>query len=110
MRKAVYLLSLTTAFFATTTVWLLLDRHRDAAPIAATAAAALDPALAPDTHSPLKQGQPGSPAAAAQGMAAVDAASPALHPTTTQASEISDDPTVHFARQFLARYNDSAQR
>jgi hypothetical protein len=111
MRKAVYLLSLTTAFFATTTAWLLFDRHRDAAPIVATAAAAPDPGLAADTHSPLKPQQTGvPPAAAAQGIAAGDAASPAAHTATTQAPELPDDPTVHFARQFLARYNDSAHR
>ncbi len=119
MRTSTLILSIATATFATTTGWLAWElRQRDAEELAATAS--LDrrgaaPELASSsstptagktsTRAPTVNAQSGAPPATG-----TTAASPADAPTLPGKRNVDQDPATAFARQFLARYDDSAQR
>jgi hypothetical protein len=119
MRTSTLILSIATLTFATTTGWLAWELHqRDAEEAVATAS--LDrPERAPDLTPP-----PSTPAAGKTSTRAPAEDSPAGAPTSTAPAsalpadvptlpgkrDVDQDPGTVFARQFLAKYDDSAQR
>ena len=119
MRTSTLILSIATATFATTTGWLAWELHqRDAG--ATLAAAALAPREAGEESSASTStaingtASAGSPDKGAQpaGLAssATASSSPAETPSAPGKRNVEQDPATTFARQFLARYDDSAQR
>ena len=118
MRISTLILSIATATFATTTGWLSWELHqRDAKP---AVAAALDPrapsgetSASPSTASPRNAPAGSSSGREQSGTAmsgAVASATPAETPSASGKRNVEHDPATTFARQFLARYDDSAQR
>lgn len=118
MRTSTLVLSLTTATFAMTTVWLAWQLHQFDDTAVAMEAAGTAPAMAtPDlatrtTDRSLPRSAPDAAArssstpARAQG-AAADLGRIASGGTNRGEAE---DPTIAFARQTLAKFTDSAQR
>lgn len=114
MRTSTLVLSVATATLATTTAWLAWELHeresatntimaargreaqRETSPPSATAAKPPAQAATPRTPDAPTREQP-------------DAA-PASTPAVAAQRDLGKDPSVPFARQFLARYDDSAQR
>jgi hypothetical protein len=122
MNTAIKVLSLSTALFAASTIYLAVELHRrgDAAGSPAnrpgsteqlTVAAPQPPAAGSGSGS--GSGNPGSshaPGAASAELASVDLQKSAAPPSDTRQSREEGDASLVFARQFLARYDDSAQR
>lgn len=123
MKKSVYLLSLSTAFFASTTFYLLVERHRDAD--AATTAA--DANLAhtsrahsaapsvqdPGTGAPQQRDRGGPAVSAASQMdsgASASAADAASASNASGATTVAEDSSLVYARMLLARLDDPIQR
>lgn len=119
MRNSTLILSIATATFATTTGWLAWELHqRDAEETSTTAApapreAAAESSLSPSTSTAARTSTPSRAADAPAGTLAAAtsaSASPAELPSTPGKRNVDQDPAINFARQFLARYDDSAQR
>lgn len=117
MRTSTLILSMATATFAATTGWLAWELHqRDAME---QNSAAQPVAAVPGTmQAPARQPGPAPVTAAAAGVnsgtGASASASVAPGPDTATdiagaKGNLSQDPTALYARQFLARYDDSAQ-
>lgn len=116
MRTSTLILSLTTATFAATTAWLTWElRQRDAADAVVTARTGVDAAAPAASPSPFAERTTARITTATGGISSTEAATLPAQPTAAQPSppgkrDLSQDPSVMFARQFLARYDDSAQR
>ena len=119
MRTSTLILSIATATFATTTGWLAWQLHqRDAEAAVVTAASAPRDAAGLSSASPPTAATSGistpSRAGDAQpaGLASPSTASssPTETPSAPGKRSVEQDPATTFARQFLARYDDSAQR
>lgn len=118
MRASTLILSLTTLTFATTTGWLARQLHqRDTAdPVAATPPTA--GAALPDRPQPTLSAGSSWPASTATESTATTGADATRSASVGSVDsgviagtrDLAQDPTVLFARQFLARYDDSAQR
>jgi hypothetical protein len=123
MRTSTLILSIATATFATTTGWLAWELHqRDAKTLVAIAArdvreadrdvanaAAPGTANASSSLSGAASPATGSAALAAHGVT-VGAEHGDAKSSLPGKRNLDQDPSVGFARQFLARYDDSAQR
>lgn len=124
MRTSTLILSLTTATFAMTTAWLAYQLHQADDAAVASAAAGTSPGIAPSdlamrTADPAPR-RPASGAAGAAGTPGMSSSTPARAANTAAAdgtvaaarTNRSDaaDPSLAFARQTLAKFEDSAQR
>jgi hypothetical protein len=121
MRTSTLILSIATATFAATTGWLAWELHRrdaEEAVVSATLAPSGAPgetsasssvAIAGKTSNPSPAGyaSSGTPPASAL---APDSDLLVQAPSAAGKRDVDQDPAVNFARQFLARYDDSAQR
>src|SRR5690349_9825631 len=116
MRTPTLILSLTTATFAATTGWLAWQLHqRDSEEEFVAAPSALGAALASSTQAPLSgrpSAEPATHASTGDGLHATASIAPQAADSGVAAGKrnLAQDPSVMFARQFLARYDDSAQR
>ena len=118
MRTSTLVLSIATATFATTTGWLAWELHRrDAEATAVTAASAARDAAGESSASAstatTRESSTPSPTMGAQpeGLASTTASSSPTEALSTPGKRnVEHDPATTFARQFLARYDDSAQR
>jgi hypothetical protein len=116
MRTATLILSIATAIFATSTGWLAWELHRrDAKPAVAAAlgprAASGETSASPSTASP--GNEPAGSTSGQSGTAmsgAVASATSAETPPASGKRDVEHNPATTFARQFLSRYDDSAQR
>jgi hypothetical protein len=115
MRTPTLILSLTTATFAVTTGWLAWELHqRDTAGEVIGAQLAPGAAIAANGQAPIAGTLARVPATQMPGAASTDtlpSTAPDVDAGATRGKpNLSQDPSVMYARQFLARYDDSAQR
>jgi hypothetical protein len=117
MNKATKVLSLTTGLFFASTVYLAVKLHRrdavssDPSAIAAEDRAAARSSPVADDMRATTTLQPKDVAGnAPTGSAAITSSATAASASAAAAASPDGDPAKHFARQLLARYDDSDQR